>query len=276
MSDYRIFSTKYDQTVSARELLNKKLDAMSDLPGDAERWLDSVEKHMERANTAVTVGDIGPGRPITILLEMGGSMRGAPILTAVSAIEALGDALEAEGRSFSVLGYTTSQWKGGLSRKDWNDAGRPRLPGRLNDLLHITFKSFEEDWSQCRADLKLAFINGILKENIDGEAVLWARQAQVKAGVEGSIVHISDGPSMDDSTLSVNLLGFLDNHRREVISDLADKGIQYRSVNINPIVNDLSLMKMNPESSRTAALVQMLRTSIKEMDAEINEAPSPG
>ncbi|MFX4299884.1 cobaltochelatase CobT-related protein [Pseudosulfitobacter pseudonitzschiae] len=275
MSDYKIFSTKYDMTVSARDLLNKKLDAMLDVPGDDQRWLDSVAAYVKKANGDVINEDPGPGQPVTILLEMGGSMRGENILTAVSAIEALGDDLDTSGRSFSVLGYTTSQWKGGSSRKDWMEAGRPHPAGRLNDTLHITFKSFSDSWSDCRADLSLPFLAGMLKENIDGEALLWARQAQLDAGIEGSILHISDGPSMDHSTLSVNRPRFLDQHRSEVLADFQAQGVQCRTINVEKITNDPSLMKSYPEASRCEALVALLRETIGELDAEIQEMPTP-
>jgi cobalamin biosynthesis protein CobT len=194
----------------------------------------------------------------------------------MSAVRVLGDALDAEGREFSLLGYTTSKWKGGRSRKDWHNAGRPRLPGRLNDLLHITFKSFEEDWSQCREDIKLAFVQGVLKENIDGEAFQWARQAQLDAGVEGSIVHICDGPSMDDSTHSVNLMGILDDHRSKVLDDFEQEGVPFRTVNVEKVTGDLSLRKVDPEASTCAAFAHMMRDAIHEMDAEMAPSETPG
>lgn len=274
MSAYKIFTTKHDRTVSAGQLLSEKLTKFDSLAGDDKRWLASIEKHMREANGTINIEDIGEGKPLSILIEMGGSMRGSTILAAIAAVEKIGDALDAAGRDFSILGNTTSQWKGGLSRKDWNQAGRKFGPGRLNDILHITFKSFHDSWVSKRADLKLAFMDGILKENIDGEALEWVRNEQVVAGLQGNILHISDGPSMDDSTLSINPSGFLKEHRDAVIEQIRAENIDYKVINAETTLPyDRRTFEDIPD--RCTAVVEQLCESILAFDAEMIEMPSP-
>ncbi len=155
---------------------------------------------------------------VTLLLDNSGSMRGRPItLTAMSA-DILARTLERCGVKTEILGFTTRAWKGGRSRDAWVKAGRPVCPGRLNDLLHIVYKAADEPWRRARRNLGLLLREGLLKENIDGEALLWAH-ARLRARPEQRriLMVISDGAPVDDSTLSVNPGNYLDEHLRASI-----------------------------------------------------------
>ena len=141
-------------------------------------------------------------------------------MSSVAAISAdiLARTLERCGVKTEILGFTTRAWKGGQSREEWLAAGRPPLPGRLNDLRHIIYKKADEPWRRARTSLGLMMREGLLKENIDGEALLWAHSRLVNRPEERRILMvISDGAPVDDSTLSVNSGVYLERHLRQVI-----------------------------------------------------------
>lgn len=155
---------------------------------------------------------------VTLLLDNSGSMRGRPITVAALSADILARTLERCGVKVEILGFTTRDWKGGQSRKDWIAADSPANPGRLNDLRHIIYKSADQRWMRGRKNLGLMLKDGILKENIDGEAVLWAHQRLLARPEQRKILMvISDGAPVDDSTLSVNTGAYLDSHLREAI-----------------------------------------------------------
>jgi cobaltochelatase CobT len=155
---------------------------------------------------------------VTLLLDNSGSMRGRPItLTALSA-DILARTLERCGVKVEILGFTTRAWKGGRAREDWVRAGKPAFPGRLNDLRHIIYKSADAPWRRSRKNLGLMLREGLLKENIDGEALLWAHQRLLARSEQRKILMvISDGAPVDDSTLSMNPGSYLEAHLRSVI-----------------------------------------------------------
>lgn len=155
---------------------------------------------------------------VTLLIDNSGSMRGRPISIAAISADIMARTLERCGVKTEILGFTTRAWKGGLSREDWLTAGRPQLPGRLNDLRHIVYKKADEPWRRARTSLGLMMREGLLKENIDGEALLWAHSRLVSRPEERRILMvISDGAPVDDSTLSVNSGVYLERHLRQVI-----------------------------------------------------------
>jgi len=155
---------------------------------------------------------------VTLLIDNSGSMRGRPITVAAMSADILARTLERCGVKVEILGFTTSQWKGGKSREDWVRAGKPANPGRLNDLRHIIYKTADEPWRRARRKLGLMLKEGILKENIDGEALLWAHQRLLARPEQRRILMvISDGAPVDDSTLSANPGNYLERHLRSVI-----------------------------------------------------------
>ena len=154
---------------------------------------------------------------VTLLIDNSGSMRGRPITVAAMSADILARTLERCGVKVEVLGFTTRMWKGGQSRERWIAAGKPANPGRLNDLRHIIYKAADAPWRRARKSLGLMLREGILKENIDGEALLWAHNRLVVRGEQRKILMvISDGAPVDDSTLSVNPGNYLERHLREV------------------------------------------------------------
>lgn len=156
---------------------------------------------------------------VTLLLDNSGSMRGRPITVAALSADILARTLERCGVKVEILGFTTRDWKGGNSRKQWIGDGSPPGPGRLNDLRHIIYKSADQRWMRGRRNLGLMLKDGILKENIDGEAILWAHERLLARPEDRKILMvISDGAPVDDSTLSVNNGSYLDNHLREAIA----------------------------------------------------------
>ena len=166
------------------------------------------EKDMEFRDTVVT-----------LLLDNSGSMRGRPISIAAICADVLARTLERCNVKVEILGFTTRAWKGGEAREKWLQDGRPQLPGRLNDLRHIIYKSADAPWRRARPNLGLMMKEGLLKENIDGEALEWAyRRMMVRKEARRILMVISDGAPVDDSTLSVNPANFLEKHLRDVIS----------------------------------------------------------
>ncbi|MDE8654110.1 cobaltochelatase subunit CobT [Novosphingobium album (ex Liu et al. 2023)] len=155
---------------------------------------------------------------VTLLIDNSGSMRGRPISIAAISADVLARTLERCGVKVEILGFTTRAWKGGQSREAWLAGGKPQHPGRLNDLRHIVYKQADEPWRRARKNLGLMMREGLLKENIDGEALLWAHSRLLARPEDRRILMvISDGAPVDDSTLSVNSAGYLEAHLRKVI-----------------------------------------------------------
>ncbi len=155
---------------------------------------------------------------VTLLIDNSGSMRGRPVTVAAMCADILARTLERCGVNSEILGFTTVAWKGGRSRERWLSAGKHRNPGRLNDLRHIIYKSADEPWRRARKSLGLMLREGLLKENIDGEALLWAHSRLLARPEQRRILMvISDGAPIDDSTLSVNPGNYLDRHLRDAI-----------------------------------------------------------
>ena len=156
---------------------------------------------------------------VTLLLDNSGSMRGRPISIAAISADVLARTLERCQVKVEILGFTTRAWKGGQSREAWLGAHRPALPGRLNDLRHIVYKAAEAPWRRARSNLGLMMKEGLLKENIDGEALEWAHRRLIGRPESRRILMvISDGAPVDDSTLSVNPASYLEKHLRDVIA----------------------------------------------------------
>jgi cobaltochelatase CobT len=158
---------------------------------------------------------------VTLLLDNSGSMRGRPIMVAAMCADILGRTLERCAVKTEILGFTTRAWKGGQSREKWTAEGKPANPGRLNDLRHIIYKSADEPWRRAKRNLGLMMREGLLKENIDGEALMWAHNRIMARPEQRKILMvISDGAPVDDSTLSVNAGNYLERHLRRVIDDI--------------------------------------------------------
>ena len=158
---------------------------------------------------------------VTLLIDNSGSMRGRPITVAAMSADILARTLERCGVKVEILGFTTRAWKGGQARERWIAAGKPANPGRLNDLRHIVYKPADAPWRRARKSLGLMLHEGILKENIDGEALIWAHNRLLARSEQRRILMvISDGAPVDDSTLSVNPGNYLERHLREVIAEI--------------------------------------------------------
>ena len=256
-SDYKIWSTKYDETITATELADEEelnrlrayLDqqlsnlqsVVTKLANRLQRRLmaqqnrswdfDQEEGMIDAARLARIV--VSPGSSlsykieretdfrdtvVTLLIDNSGSMRGRPISIAAISADILARTLERCGVKTEILGFTTRAWKGGQAREDWLAAGRQPMPGRLNDLRHIVYKKADEPWRHAKRNLGLMMREGLLKENIDGEALLWAHNRLIARAEDRRILMvISDGAPVDDSTLSVNHGGYLEQHLRKVI-----------------------------------------------------------
>jgi cobaltochelatase CobT len=256
--DYRIFTTAYDEEVPAgalcdeeelarlRAYLDQQLvhlqSAVTKLANRLQRRLmaqqsrswefDQEEGLLDAARLARVI--VNPAHSlsykvetdtefrdtvVTLLLDNSGSMRGRPISIAAISADILARTLERCGVKVEILGFTTRAWKGGQSREKWLADSRPPNPGRLNDLRHIVYKEADEPWRRARKNLGLMMREGLLKENIDGEALLWAHQRLIGRVEERKILMvISDGAPVDDSTLSVNSGTYLERHLRQVIA----------------------------------------------------------
>lgn len=255
--DYKVFTTTFDETVGAEELcdedeldrlrafLDKQLANLQGVVGRLANRLqrrlmaqqnrswdfDLEEGYLDPARLVRVV--IDPMQPlsfkqerdtkfrdtvVTLLLDNSGSMRGRPITVAATCADILARTLERCGVSVEILGFTTRAWKGGQAREKWLKDGKPPNPGRLNDLRHIIYKSADAPWRRSRRNLGLMMREGLLKENIDGEALLWAHQRLMARPEQRKILMmISDGAPVDDSTLSVNPGNYLERHLRGVI-----------------------------------------------------------
>ncbi|MDD9908371.1 MAG: cobaltochelatase subunit CobT [Ahrensia sp.] len=259
-SDYKIFSTKDDEEIRAEELcddaelerLRAFLDKqLSHLQGVVGRLANRMQRRlMAQQNRAwdfdLEEGYLDPARlprivtdrtaplsfkmerdtdfrdtVVTLLLDNSGSMRGRPITVAATCADILARTLERCGVKVEILGFTTKAWKGGQSRDAWLKANKPANPGRLNDLRHIIYKGADAPWRRARKNLGLMMREGLLKENIDGEALDWAHQRLLKRPEQRKILMmISDGAPVDDSTLSVNPGNYLERHLRHMIEEI--------------------------------------------------------
>ena len=171
------------------------------------------EKQIREKNTVVS-----------LLLDNSGSMRGKPIITSAITTEIITKVLEKCNVNVEILGFTTKEWKGGKSKKKWENHGKPSLPGRLNDLLHIIYKDADCRWSNCKKNLGLVLKEGLLKENIDGEALTWAySRLNLRREKKKILIVISDGAPVDDSTLSTNTPDILDNHLKDIVAEIQKK-----------------------------------------------------
>ena len=171
---------------------------------------------------------------VSLLLDNSGSMRGRPIMVAAMCADILARTLERCAVKTEILGFTTRAWKGGQARERWISDGKAPHPGRLNDLRHIVYKSADEPWRRTRRNLGLMMREGLLKENIDGEALMWAHgRLAVRAEQRKILMVISDGAPVDDSTLSVNAGNYLERHLRNVIHDIEEKSpVQLAAIGI--------------------------------------------
>ncbi|WP_265587234.1 cobaltochelatase subunit CobT [Sphingomicrobium arenosum] len=171
---------------------------------------------------------------VSLLIDNSGSMRGRPISIAAICADVLARTLERCGVKSEILGFTTRAWKGGLSREDWRAAGCPPQPGRLNDLRHIVYKQADEPYRHARRPLGLMMREGLLKENIDGEALIWAHQRLIARAEERRLlIVISDGAPVDDSTGSANSGAYLETHLRQVIDWIESKSpVQLAAIGI--------------------------------------------
>ena len=161
---------------------------------------------------------------VTLVLDNSGSMRGRPITVAATCADILARTLERCGVKVEILGFTTRAWKGGQSRDQWLQSGKPANPGRLNDLRHIIYKSADAPWRRARLNLGLMMREGLLKENIDGEALDWAfKRLLARPEQRRILMMISDGAPVDDSTLSVNPGNYLERHLRQVIDEIENR-----------------------------------------------------
>ncbi|MEH3034944.1 MAG: cobaltochelatase subunit CobT [Sphingomonas adhaesiva] len=261
--DYRTWTTDFDEVVAATELcdaeelarlrgyLDQQLvhlqSAVSKLANRLQRRLmaqqsrswdfDQDEGLLDAARLARVV--VNPMQSlsykierdtefrdtvVTLLIDNSGSMRGRPISIAAISADILARTLERCGVKTEILGFTTRAWKGGQSRETWLAAGRPPQPGRLNDVRHIVYKMADEPWRRARNSLGLMMREGLLKENIDGEALMWAHARMMARPEERRILMvISDGAPVDDSTLSVNSGSYLERHLRQVIAWIEKK-----------------------------------------------------
>ncbi|MDQ0560896.1 cobaltochelatase CobT [Rhizobium mesoamericanum] len=255
--DYRVFTEEFDETITAEELCDaaelERLRAFLDkqlahLQGAVGRLANRLQRRlMAQQNRSwdfdLEEGYLDPARltrlvidpmqalsfkmerdtqfrdtVVTLLIDNSGSMRGRPITVAATCADILARTLERCGVKVEILGFTTKAWKGGQAREKWLGSGKPQTPGRLNDLRHIIYKSADAPWRRARANLGLMMREGLLKENIDGEALIWAHNRLLARREQRRILMmISDGAPVDDSTLSVNPGNYLERHLRAVI-----------------------------------------------------------
>ena len=255
---YKVFTTAFDEETKAEDLADpaelERLRAYLDqqlepLKGAVSRLANKLQRRLQAQQNRSWLFDLeegtldagrlarvvaNPTTPlsfkqekdtefrdtvVTLLLDNSGSMRGRPISIAAICADILARTLERTQVKVEILGFTTRAWKGGQSREAWLSAGRPPQPGRLNDLRHIIYKSADSPWRRTRENLGLMMKEGLLKENIDGEALEWAHRRLVhRPEARKILMVISDGAPVDDSTLSVNPANYLEKHLRDVIA----------------------------------------------------------
>jgi cobaltochelatase CobT len=258
--DYKPFIAKFDETIAAEDLCEpEELDRLrgyldkqlSHLQGVVSRLANRLQRRLMAQQSRAWEFDLEEGQldpvrlpriimdpmhalsfkrekdttfrdtVVTLLLDNSGSMRGRPITVAATCADILARTLERCGVKVEILGFTTRAWKGGQSREAWLAAGKPTNPGRLNDLRHIIYKSADAPWRRSRKNLGLMMREGLLKENIDGEALDWAHKRLLgRAEQRKILMMISDGAPVDDSTLSVNPGNYLERHLRHVIEEI--------------------------------------------------------
>ncbi|MDD9329974.1 MAG: cobaltochelatase subunit CobT, partial [Bartonella sp.] len=199
---------------------------------------------------------------VSLLIDNSGSMRERPITVAAICADILAQTLERCGVKVEILGFTTKAWKGGRSREKWINQNKPSHPGRLNDLCHIIYKSADTPWRRARRNLGLMLQEGLLKENIDGEALIWAHQRLISRHEHRRIlIVISDGAPVDDSTLSVNPSNYLDKHLRAVIQEIqANSPIELIAIGIGHDVTryyQRAVTIVNPEELANAITKQL-------------------
>ncbi len=256
--NYKVFDTSFDEEIRAEELADpaelERLRAYLDqqlepLKGAVSRLANKLQRRLQAQQNRAWEFDLeegmldagrlarvvaNPTTPlsfkiekdtefrdtcVTLLLDNSGSMRGRPISIAAICADVLARTLERCQVKVEILGFTTRAWKGGQSRERWLNSGRPQQPGRLNDLRHIIYKSADAPWRRVRDNLGLMMKEGLLKENIDGEALEWAHKRLVaRPEARKILMVISDGAPVDDSTLSVNTANYLEKHLRDVIA----------------------------------------------------------
>ncbi|GJE27143.1 cobaltochelatase subunit CobT [Methylobacterium organophilum] len=261
--DYRIYNPRFDEVVEAEDLcdaeelarLRSYLDKqLAHLQGVVGRLANRLQRRLlAQQNRAwdfdLEEGQLDPARlvrvvtdpfqplsfkqekdtnfrdtVVTLLLDNSGSMRGRPITVAATCADILARTLERCGVKVEILGFTTRAWKGGQSREAWLAGGKPANPGRLNDLRHIVYKSADAPWRRARKNLGLMMREGLLKENIDGEALDWAHKRLLGRPEQRRILMvISDGAPVDDSTLSVNPGNYLERHLRYMIEEIEQR-----------------------------------------------------
>ncbi|MGH6945397.1 MAG: cobaltochelatase CobT-related protein, partial [Geminicoccaceae bacterium] len=254
---YRVFTTRFDEVVEASELcsalelarLRGQLDQqLARFQGMIGRMANRLQRRLLAQQTRSWEFDldeglldtarltrvvVNPEQPlsyklekdtdfrdtvVTLLIDNSGSMRGRPIAVAAMCADILARTLERCAVKVEILGFTTRSWKGGQSREQWLREGKRPNPGRLNDLRHIVYKAADSPWRRARRSLGLMLREGLLKENIDGEAILWAHQRLLARPEQRRILMvISDGAPVDDSTLSANPGNYLEHHLRQVI-----------------------------------------------------------
>ncbi len=213
---YYAYTREFDEIVHAQELAS--IEELGRLQHFIAKALASSEIALPKA------ARVKRPTAVTMLIDNSGSMRGAPIMRLACLVIKLMEWLESRGVIIEVLGYTTRAWKGGQSREEWLGAGRPPQPGRLNDLRHIIYKDFETEAREAQLYCSLLLREGLLKENIDGEALLWAIERLVKKRTHRRILLMfSDGAPVDDSTLSVNRSSFLFDHLKFVANHFSAK-----------------------------------------------------
>ncbi len=258
--DYRAFTNRFDESVAAEDLCEaEELDRLrgyldkqlSHLQGVVARLANRLQRRLMAQQNRSWEFDLEEGQldtsrlpriimdpfhplsfkqekdmrfrdtVVTLLLDNSGSMRGRPITVAATCADILARTLERCGVKVEILGFTTRAWKGGQSREQWLTAGKPANPGRLNDLRHIIYKSADAPWRRARKNLGLMMREGLLKENIDGEALDWAHKRLLGRTEQRKILMmISDGAPVDDSTLSVNPGNYLERHLRYIIEEI--------------------------------------------------------
>jgi cobaltochelatase CobT len=257
---YKVFTREFDEVIDAEDLcdpeelerlrvyLDQQLTSLSSVVSrlanrlqrrlmakQSRAWMFDLEEGVLDAArlTRVIVDPTSPlsfkeeqdtefrDTVVTLLLDNSGSMRGRPIMVAAVCADVLARTLERCGVKVEILGFTTRAWKGGQSRDKWIKEGKPLQPGRLNDLRHIVYKAADAPWRRARRNLGLMMREGLLKENIDGEALLWAHNRLIARPEQRRIMMvISDGAPVDDSTLSVNSGHYLERHLRQVIAEI--------------------------------------------------------
>ena len=257
LGTYRIYTSEFDETVKAEELcpppelakLRRLLDKqMQSLHNVITRLANRLQRHLMAQQRRSWMFDLeegildsarlsrvvaNPSWPlsykqenssrfkdtvVTLLIDNSGSMRGRPITIAAISTDILARTLERCGVKVEILGFTTRSWKGGAAREKWIAESKPVNPGRLNDLRHIIYKSAEAPWRHARTNVALMLREGLLKENIDGEALLWAHsRLMARAEQRRILIVVSDGAPVDDSTLSANRGHYLEHHLRQVI-----------------------------------------------------------